>query len=108
MAKMMVDKIVDYKVRGQALHQARNNEQRDPKIPQPLDTFKRYSWMTARVAFNAGNLCLSDGRVHQWVLQQSRARTAGELTSNNKCNEEQDEMQRKVDAKKQKSTDQTK
>ena len=28
--------------------------------------------MTARVAFNAGNLCLSDGRVHQWALQHRK------------------------------------
>jgi hypothetical protein len=107
MAKTMMDKIVDFKVREQALDQARN-EQRDQQIQQRLETFNRCSRMTAGVAFNAGNLCLSDGRVHQRVLEQNRARTERELAASNKRKEEQDKMQRKVDAIKQKSTDPTK
>jgi hypothetical protein len=100
MAKMMMDKIVDYKEREQVLDQA-CNEQWDQQIQQHLDTFNRCRQMTVWVAFNAGDVCLSDGRGHQ------QARIERELAASNKWKEEQDKIQRKVDAIREKSTDPT-
>jgi hypothetical protein len=70
----MMDKIVEHKVREQALDQA-CNEQCKEQVQECLDTFNRCSHMTSGVAFAAGNLCLSDGTVQQRVMEQSTART---------------------------------
>jgi hypothetical protein len=45
--------------------------------------------------YNAGNICLSDGKVHQRVIEKSRARTERELAASNKCKEEQDKKLKK-------------
>ena len=58
--------------------------------------------MTAGVAFAAGNLCLSDGTVHQRVVEQTTARTERELAAINKRKADQEKMQKKVDAIQQK------
>ncbi len=102
-----MDKIVEHKVREQALDQAQN-EQREEQVQRRLDTFNRCSRMTAGVAFAAGNLCLSDGTVHQRVVEQNTVRTERELAAIKKRKADQEKMQKKVDAIRQKSLDPTK
>jgi len=77
-AKTMMDKIIDHKVRERALEQARQ-EQREDIAQRRLDTFNRCLQMTARVTFNAGTVELTDGRVHERVLEQTRQREQSEM-----------------------------
>jgi hypothetical protein len=77
-AKTMMDKIIDLKVRERALEQARQ-EQREDIAQRRIDTFNRCLRMTAEVAFNAGTIELTDGRVHERVLKQTRQREQSEM-----------------------------
>jgi hypothetical protein len=65
----MMDKIVDYKIREKALDTARKDQEED-FIRKQQEIFNSCSNMTAGVVFNAGNLCLSDGKVHKKVREQ--------------------------------------
>jgi hypothetical protein len=60
----MMDKIGDYKIWEKALDAARKDQEED-FIRRRQEIFNSCSEMTARVAFNAGNLCLSDEKVHK-------------------------------------------
>ena len=77
-AKTLTDQIIEQKVRERALDQARN-EQREDRHAQRLETFNRCLRMTSGVAFNAGTVDLTDGRVHERVLEQTRNREQNEL-----------------------------
>jgi hypothetical protein len=65
----MMDKIVDHKVRQQALDKARA-ENAALITQQRKDKFENYSKLTAGIAFNSGNLNLSDGEVCNRVLSE--------------------------------------
>jgi hypothetical protein len=71
-AKTMMDKIVDYKIREKALDTARK-DQEEEFISRRQEIFNNCSKMTAGVAFNAGNLCLN-GKVHEKVREQHNNR----------------------------------
>ncbi len=73
-----MDQIIEQKIRDRALDQA-HNEQREDHHAQCLETFNRCLRMTARVAFNAGTVDLTDGRVHERALEQTRNREQNEL-----------------------------
>ena len=65
-ARTMMDKIVDYKIREKALETARKGQEED-FIKKRQEIFDKCSKMTAGFAFSTGHLCLSDGTVHQKV-----------------------------------------
>jgi hypothetical protein len=65
----MMDKIVDHKVRQQALDKARA-ENAALITQQRKDKFENCSKLTAGIAFNSGNLNLSDGEVRNRVLSE--------------------------------------
>jgi hypothetical protein len=64
--------------------------------------------MTAGVAFNAGNLCLSDGKVHEKVREQYNNRQQKILDAERKRKEDFAKLQSKVDVIWQKNSDPTK
>jgi hypothetical protein len=59
-----MDKIIGMKIRDRALNQART-EQAEAIQTQRMETFNTCLRMTAGVAFNAGAVDLSDGRIHE-------------------------------------------
>ncbi len=67
---MMMDKIVDIKVLEKVLDTARKNNEED-LIQKWQEIFNNCSKMTGGVGFNAGNVCLSDGKVHERVRTQN-------------------------------------
>jgi hypothetical protein len=103
-AKTMVDKLLDHKIRQQALDKARE-EQREDIMAQRMDTFNRCLRMTAGVAFNAGAVDLTDGRVHERVIEQTRIREQSELQAIERKRQQFENAKRKVDAIWQKTTD---
>jgi hypothetical protein len=106
-ARTMMDKIVDYKMREKALDTARKNQEED-FIRRRQEIFNTCSKMTAGVAFNAGNVCLSDGRVHERVREQHNNRQQKILEAERKRKEDFAKLQSKVDAIRQKTNDPTK
>jgi hypothetical protein len=103
-AKAMVDKLLDHKIRQQALDKA-CKEQREDIMAQRMDTFNRCLRMTAGVAFNAGAVDLTDGRVHERVIEQTRIREQSELQALEQKRQQFENAKRKVDAIRQKTTD---
>ncbi len=65
----MMDKIVDHKVRQQALDKVRA-ENAALITQHRKDKFENCSKLTAGIAFNSGNLYLSDGEVCNRVLSE--------------------------------------
>ncbi len=106
-AKTMMDKIVEQKIRDRALEQARE-EQREDIMARRLETFNRCLRMTAGVAFNAGTVELTDGRVHQRVIDQTRIREQNEIDAAERRRQQLENTKSKVDAIRSKSTDPTK
>ncbi len=106
-ARTMMDKIVDYKIREKALDTARKDQEED-FIRKRQEIFNSCSKMTAGVAFNAGNLCLSDGKVHEKVREQYNNRQQKILDAERKRKEDFAKLQSKVDAIRQKNSDPTK
>jgi hypothetical protein len=97
----MMDKIVDYKIREKALDTARKDQEED-FIRRRQEIFNSCSKMTAGVAFNAGNLCLSDGKVHEKVREQYNNRQQKILDAERKRKEDFAKLQSKLDAIRQK------
>jgi hypothetical protein len=64
---------VDFRLREKALETARRTQEEEC-INERLSMFNNCSKMTAGVAFSAGNVCLSDGRIHQKVREQYKNR----------------------------------
>ena len=71
LAGTLMDKIVEHKVRERALNQMRH-EHEEEQIQQKRELFNSCLRMTAGVAFQAGELSLSDGTVLQRVQEQQR------------------------------------
>ena len=63
----LMDKVVSYKVRQQALETSRN-ENAAQLIEECKEKFQRCSTMTAGICFNSGNLCISDAGVRDRVV----------------------------------------
>ena len=103
----MMDKIVDYKIREKALDTAHKDQEED-FIRKRQEIFNSCSKMTAGVAFNAGNLCLSDGKVHEKVREQYNNQHQNILDAERKRKEDFAKLQSKVDAIRQKNSDPTK
>lgn len=103
----MMDKIIDAKVREKALEQARR-DQREDITQRRLDTFYRCLRMTAGVAFNAGTVELTDGRVHQRVIEQTKQREQSELQAVQRRQQQLEVIKNKVDAIRQKNKQPTK
>jgi len=61
--------------------------------------------MTAGVAFNAGVVDLSDGRIHERVLEQTRNREQAELQAIEKRKQQYENAKNKVNAIREKSSD---
>jgi len=103
-AKTMMDKIVEHKIRERALEQARNEQSEDIEARR-LETFNRCLRMTAGVAFNAGTVELTDGRVHERVVEQARNREQSELEAVQRRQQQLVNSKRKVDAIREKNMD---
>ncbi len=103
-AKTLMDQIIEQKVRERALDQARN-EQREDHHAQRLETFNRCLRMTAGVAFNTETVDLTDGRVHERVLEQTRNREQNELEAIQWRKQLFENSRRKVEAIREKSSD---
>jgi hypothetical protein len=73
-----MEKIVETQIRNRALNRARA-EQAEAIQAQRMEVFNTCLRMTAGVAFNAGAVDLSDGRIHERVLEQARNREQSEL-----------------------------
>jgi hypothetical protein len=97
-AKTVMDKIVDFRVREKALDTARRTQ----------GMFNNCSKMTAGVAFSAGNVCLSDGKIHEKVREQYNNRNQKILDAERGKKEEFEKLQAKVAAVRNKSSDPTK
>jgi hypothetical protein len=106
-AQTMMDEIVDYKIREKALDTARKNQEED-FIRRRQEIYNTCSKMTAGIAFNVGNVCLSDGRVHERVREQHNNRQQKILEAERKRKEDFAKLQSKVDAIRQKTNDPTK
>jgi hypothetical protein len=96
-AKTMLDKIIDHRVRKRALEQARH-DQREDIAAHRLETFNRCLRMTAGVAFNSGTVELTDGRVHEGVAEQARQREQSELEAVQRRQQQLEHSKRMVDA----------
>jgi len=103
-ARTMMDKIVDYKIREKALETARKGQEED-FIKKRQEIFDKCSKMTAGVAFNAGHLCLSDGTVHQKVREQYNMRQQKVLDAERKRKDDLAKLLSKVQKIREKSTD---
>jgi hypothetical protein len=98
-AKTVMDKIVDFQVREKALDTARRTQEEEYINEQQL-MFNNCSKMTAGVAFSAGNVCLSDGKIHEKVREQ--------YNNKKEKKEEFEKLRAKVAAVRNKSSDPTK
>ena len=103
-ARTMMDKIVDYKIREKALETARKGQEED-FIKKRQEIFDKCSKMTAGVAFNAGHLCLSDGTIHQKVREQYNMRQQKVLDAERKRKDDLAKLLSKVQKIREKSTD---
>jgi hypothetical protein len=77
-AKTMMDKIVKQKIRDKALEQVWE-EQREDIMAQRLEKFNHCLRITAGIAFKAGSLELTNGRVHQRGIDQRRSREQNKM-----------------------------
>ncbi len=69
-AKTVMDKIVDFWIREKALDTARKTQE-EACINERQLIFNIGTKMTAVIAFSAGNVCLSDGKIHEKVRERS-------------------------------------
>jgi len=106
-AKTVMDKIVDFRVREKALDTARRTQEEEYINERQL-MFNNCSKMTAGVAFSAGNVCLSDGKIHEKVREQYNNRNQKILDAERKKKEEFEKLRAKVAAVRNKSSDPTK
>ncbi len=102
-----MDKIVDYKIRENALDTACKDQEED-FIRRRQESFNSCSKMTAGVAFNTGYLRISDGKVHEKVREQYNNWQQKMLDAERKMKEDFAKLQSKVNAIRQKSSDPTK
>jgi hypothetical protein len=79
----MMDKIISHKVQQQALDKARAENVAEI-ICQRKDTFENCSKMTTGIAFNSGNVNLSDGEVCNRVLSELQKKKDKELATQSK------------------------
>jgi hypothetical protein len=79
----MMDKIISHKVWQQALDKARAENSAEI-ICQRKDKFVNCSKMTAGIAFNSGNLNLSDGEVCNRVMSELQKKNDKELATQNR------------------------
>ena len=106
-AKTVMDKIVDFRVREKALDTARRTQEEEYINERQL-MFNNCSRITAGVAFSAGNVCLSDGKIHEKVREQYNNRNQKILDAERKKKEEFEKLRAKVAAVRNKSSDPTK
>ncbi len=92
-----MDRIVESKIRDRALNQART-EQVEAIQMQRMEVFHTCMRMTAGVAFNAGVVDLSDGRIHERVLELTRNREQAELQAIEKRKQQYENAKNKVNA----------
>jgi len=97
LAGTMMDKIVDFKVRQQALETARA-ENAAEIIAHRREKFEKCSTLTAGVCFNSGNLCISDGQVRDRVLEELNKRKEKELASETRKKDAESHLANKVEA----------
>jgi hypothetical protein len=105
-ARMIMDKIVEHKVREKALDTAWKDQEAE-FIQRQQEIFNNSSKMTAGVAFNSGHVCLNRA-VHERVREQYNTRQQKILEAEQKKKDDLAKMQSKVDAIREKSTDPTK
>jgi hypothetical protein len=79
----MMDKIISHKVRQQALDKARA-ENAAEIVRQRKEKFENCCKMTAGIAFNSGNVNLSDGEVRNRVLSELQKKKDKELATQSK------------------------
>ena len=103
-SKTVMDRIVESKIRDRALNRART-EQVEAIQMQRMEVFHTCMRMTAGVAFNAGVVDLSDGRIHERVLEQTRNREQAELQAIEKRKQQYENAKNKVNAIREKSSD---
>jgi hypothetical protein len=103
-SKTVMDRIVESKIRDRALNRART-EQVEAIQTQRMEVFHTCMRMTAGVAFNAGVVDLSDGRIHERVLEQTRNREQAELQAIEKRKQQYENAKNKVNAIREKSSD---
>jgi len=105
-ARTMMDKIVEHKVREKALDTARKDQEAE-FIQKRQEIFNNCSKMTAGVAFNSGHVCLN-GAVHERVREQYNSRQQKILEAQQRKKDDLAKMRSKVDAIREKSSDPTK
>jgi hypothetical protein len=72
-SRTAMDNIVEHRIRTRALNCARADQAEEIQAKR-MEVFNTCLRMTAGIAFNAGAMDLSDGRIHKRVLEQTRQR----------------------------------
>jgi len=98
----LMDKVVSYKVRQQALDTART-ENAAETARQRKEKFQRCSTMTAGICFNSGNLCISDETVRDRVREETQKKKEKELAAELRKKDAEAAIFNKVQAIRQKN-----
>ncbi len=72
-SRTAMDNIVEHRIRTRAINCAREDQAEEIQAKR-MEVFNTCLRMTAGIAFNAGAMDLSDGRIHKRVLEQTRQR----------------------------------
>jgi len=103
-SRTAMDNIVEHRIRTRAINCAREDQAEEIQAKR-MEVFNTCLRMTAGIAFNAGAMDLSDGRIHKRVLEQTRQREQNELHAAEKRKQAYENAKKKVDAIREKSTD---
>jgi hypothetical protein len=90
-----MDNIVEGRIRDRALQQARIDQEEGIRARR-LNTFNNCLKLTAVIAFNAGILEISDGRVHERVLEQTKRREQAEEDAKDRRRKQHENEMNKV------------
>jgi hypothetical protein len=106
-SKSVMDNIVEGRIRDRALQQA-CIDQEEGIQSRRLNTFNNCLKLTAGIAFNAGILEISDGRVHKRVLEQTKRREQAEEDAKDRRRKQHENAMNKVKGIREKTEDPTK
>ena len=92
----MMDKVVGYKVRQQALDRSRAENTAEIN-QQCKEKFQKCSTMTAGICFNSGNLCISDAGVRNRVVEETNKKKERELAAETRKKDAESALVNKVE-----------
>ena len=95
-ASSAINCIIEHRIRGKA-HNKALTECETEFIEKSKEVFNNCLKMTARVAFRAGELNLSNGNILKRVKEQHKARVEKQLASKRRKKEDHDKLQEKVE-----------